>query len=658
MPTPRPQLLALALAAGLLAHAAGLLAPAAAAAPARFQGWTPLSNYVAAGLAEGGSFRLTVPTRSGNVEVKLHPAALHGPGYHAEEAVERGTRRGRARPRLRAFAGKVEHARARHGRGGDFARVALEPGGRISGLMRVDGVLYDLAADAAAGDLVLHVREVLAEELAEVLEACGVEAGDVLASGSGTASAEEPATAVASALREIELGTEADAPFVAQVGGVDEANERILSMVNSINGIYEFDLGLTNRVVFQRAWNGSDPYTSNDSDTLLSEFRSSFLGGVATPTDEAQLFSGRDFDGSTVGRAWVESTCTSFRFGVNQFYRQSDSLTRLIVAHEMGHNLGANHSADGIMAPSINPDVTWFSAESQSEIADYLDGVSCLAELDPGAAPVLDPIGPQDAPENQLLQLQLSASDPDGDPITWSALPLPLGATLSANGLFRWTPPLDSVGCGGFEEVAVTFTARDPGGNLDSETVTLSVLDTPTGAPPAFSDPADRSVIPGQPITIPLVASDPDGDSVVFGVVNPPAGASLSAQGLFTWTPTSGQLGVHDVGFSATDCTGEVSSENVLIEVVSSAPQLASLSAGTGWKGDEIMLSGQYLAGAKVKVWFGPKKAEVLSVDPDSLLVRVPKKKRKSPDTVAVNVMRDGLVSENSLSFTYVEPPL
>ena len=31
---------------------------------------------------------------------------------------------------------------------------------------------------------------------------------------------------------------------------------------------------------------------------------------------EAQLFSGRDFESSVVGRAWLSSACTSNRFGV------------------------------------------------------------------------------------------------------------------------------------------------------------------------------------------------------------------------------------------------------------------------------------------------------------------------------------------------------
>lgn len=662
----------LALRALSIAFASSLLAGSAAAGsarspqhadgPARFEGWAPLSNYVAAGLGEGGSFRLTLPTRAGRVEVALHPSTVHAASYHGEE-VARGARRGRSLPQVRTFAGSV----AREGeqavaprRGGDFARLALEPRGRVSGLLRVDGVLYDLAADTAAGDLVLHVRELTPEELGEALSACGTAldaaptAGAEAIAGDG---GDEPASEAVGTLREIELGTEADAPFVAQTGGVAAANSKILSIVNAINGIYEFDLGLTSRVAFQRAWNGSDPYTSSDSGVLLSEFRSRFLADVATATDDAQLFSGRDFEGSTVGRAFVSSTCGSYRFGVNQYYQQSDSLTRLIVAHEMGHNLGGGHTTDGIMAASINPNVTWFGSTSKNEIGSYVSRVSCLAEVDTGGPPVLEPIGPQSIAENQTLSFQLEASDPDGDPLSWSALPLPAGASLSGSGVFSWRPALTTVGCGGFVDRSVTFSVTDPDGNRASETVVISVLDAPSGAAPVLADPADRSVAAGQAFSIPLSATDADGDSVSFSAAGLPSGASLSAAGVFAWTPQPSQVGTHTVTFTATDCTGRRVSQSVSIEVATSAPVLGALSAASGSKGDLLTLTGQNLAGKKVKVWFGPKKAKARDVTATSLVVKVPKKSKKvAADQVAVTLVRDGIPSSNALPFRWLAP--
>jgi hypothetical protein len=646
--------LSIALAGSLLLGGNASAEPRRLARAERFQGWTPLSDYVSAGLSEGGSFRITLPTRAGATEVALRPVDVHGTGYHAEEAAGGGARRGRRRADVRTFAGSVAGSA---GRGADFARLSLEPGGRVSGLLRVDGVLYDLDADTAAGDLVLRVHEVDVHELGEALGSCGAAVDEMLA-GVETAAAEEPVaiSAAGTILREIELGTEADALFVSQTGGVAEANARIVSMVNAINGIYEFDLGLTNKIVFQRAWNGSDPYTTTNSDTLLSQFRSNFLANVATATDDAVLFSGRDFENNIVGRAYVSAACSGYRFGVNQFYQQSDSLTRLIVAHEMGHNFGGNHTPDGIMAASINPSVTWFSATSQNQIGDYVGSVSCLSQVEQGGPPVIEPIGPQSVSENTTLAFQLEATDPDGDPVSWAVLPLPIGASLTAGGAFQWRPDLDAVGCGGFSDHTVTFYARDPDGNQATETVVISVLDAPTGSPPEIDDPADRSAPAGRALSIPLSASDPDGDSVSFEPVSLPAGATLSAGGTLSWTPTEAQLGAHVLSFAATDCTGESSVGNVAIEVVSGLPHLTSVSAASGGQGDVLTLYGTNLLGKKVKVYFGTKKAKAYAVTDSSLSVAVPKKKATLPDALSISVLRDGVASDNSLPFTYAAP--
>ena len=271
---------------------------------------------------------------------------------------------------------------------------------------------------------------------------------------------------------------------------------------------------------------------------------------------------------------------------------------------------------------------------------------------------MLDPIGPQDAPENATLALQLSATDPEGGAISWSALPLPIGASLSPGGLFQWKPPLDSVGCGSFEDHSVTFYATDSDGNQASETVVISVLDTPTGSPPAIDDPADRTALSDRVLSIPISADDPDGDSASFAPVSLPAGASLSPTGMLSWTPTIAQIGTHELSFTATDCTGESSGASVTIEVVSSAPHLTSLILASGAPGQELAIGGQNLAGKKVRVYFGPKKAKAYSVTDTSLLVRVPKKKKKGlPDTLSLSVLRDGVVSDNTLPFTYTPAP-
>ena len=87
--------------------------------------------------------------------------------------------------------------------------------------------------------------------------------------------------------------------------------------------------------------------------------------------------------------------------------------------------------------------------------------------------PVLNAIGEQTVDEGDTLILQVTASDPDSDPITLSASPVPPNATFTdqrdGTGDFFFTP--DSTQAGSYE---IVFTASD-GEYSDSERVVISV---------------------------------------------------------------------------------------------------------------------------------------------------------------------------------------
>jgi len=87
-------------------------------------------------------------------------------------------------------------------------------------------------------------------------------------------------------------------------------------------------------------------------------------------------------------------------------------------------------------------------------------------------APVLNPVGNRLGSSGMLLQFTLSATDPDGNPITYSALNLPSGATLNpGTGVFSWTPNANGSQEGDY---TVTFRASDSL-LLDSEEITISI---------------------------------------------------------------------------------------------------------------------------------------------------------------------------------------
>src|SRR5205807_4099472 len=64
--------------------------------------------------------------------------------------------------------------------------------------------------------------------------------------------------------------------------------------------------------------------------------------------------------------------------------------------------------------------------------------------------PVLAPIPNQSVNEGQLLQFTVTATDPDGDALSFAGANLPTGATLTDNhngtATFSWTPSFTQAG--------------------------------------------------------------------------------------------------------------------------------------------------------------------------------------------------------------------
>jgi hypothetical protein len=85
--------------------------------------------------------------------------------------------------------------------------------------------------------------------------------------------------------------------------------------------------------------------------------------------------------------------------------------------------------------------------------------------------PLLGAIGSQSTNEGQPLEFIISATDPDGDPLTFVAYNLPEGASFDAiTGTFSWTPRYDQAGV-----YVVRFEVSD-GELSDFEDVTITVI--------------------------------------------------------------------------------------------------------------------------------------------------------------------------------------
>jgi len=199
----------------------------------------------------------------------------------------------------------------------------------------------------------------------------------------------------------------------------------------------------------------------------------------------------------------------------------------------------------------------WNRVLSEVEVAElYNNGTGLTFPFDFGDPPILEPIGNQIVFENQTLTIQLIASDPENDTLTFGIaenLPSPFSFD-SATGLFEWTPTFNDAGI-----YDVTFNVSD-GVFSDQETITISVFDPFANNPPVLEPIGNQTVNENQTLLIQLVATDIDpGDQEILvylsnaGDVLPSPFNLNRFTGLFNWTPTFDDSGAYDITFIVTD---------------------------------------------------------------------------------------------------------
>jgi Lamin Tail Domain/Divergent InlB B-repeat domain len=103
------------------------------------------------------------------------------------------------------------------------------------------------------------------------------------------------------------------------------------------------------------------------------------------------------------------------------------------------------------------------------------------ATFDPDSPPVLAAVGNRSVTAGQTLSFQLSATDANGDPLSYQGNNLPAGAAVSEDGAFSWTPTLAQVGVtptlaqvGVYDNVRMQVADTRDGGDFEDITITVN----------------------------------------------------------------------------------------------------------------------------------------------------------------------------------------
>ena len=201
--------------------------------------------------------------------------------------------------------------------------------------------------------------------------------------------------------RVCEIACDADYEFYTANGSsITNVIADIEGVLNATNVIYEQDAQLTFELgtVIVRV-SEPDPYTSTTPSTLLTEFGTEWVNNQqSVARDVAQLFTGKDLAGSTIGISRVAGVCITssatlggYSLVQSRFSAEFDRRAAL-TAHELGHTFSLTGHCDGdwdcrVMCAAMGSCNGYrsFDAISLSAFRWYIPTCACLSpgESDP-----------------------------------------------------------------------------------------------------------------------------------------------------------------------------------------------------------------------------------------------------------------------------------
>jgi Metallo-peptidase family M12/Bacterial pre-peptidase C-terminal domain/Putative binding domain, N-terminal/Reprolysin family propeptide len=454
--------------------------------------------------------RLLLPTPAGTFDLTLAPHDMRAPNYRAQVSLDGGEVRELERGPVRTYKGTVA------GMGGAQARFTIDEN-TVEGIIITPSQLY-FVEPAKRYSAVAGSKDFIVYEAADLVEAsfgeCGV---DTLAAKVGVetarvkpqvARATKPGTEqVFSPPRTVDLATEADFEYFTHFGSnAGTANAEIMTIMNSVDGIYNTHFGLRFTIVFQNVWGvAGDPYTSTVPGDALDEFADEWnttRSGVNR--DLAHMWTGKSFDGTTIGIAYrpgMECPLGPFSYGMSE--RLSNPPANfLVAAHEIGHNFSAVHTDDPvqpgcentIMGSSLGGStLQQFCPFSVNQIETHANNeVACLSQvITPGCTYALSPNSQSFPVGGGSGSMSLTTTGPN---CAW-------GATSSVNWI-TITPPTS-----GTNGATISFDVASNGGFARSGVIRVADQNftvTQAGSPACTMTPISY----GQTVNASLSPSD------------------------------------------------------------------------------------------------------------------------------------------------------
>ena len=186
--------------------------------------------------------------------------------------------------------------------------------------------------------------------------------------------------------------------------------------------------------------------------------------------------------------------------------------------------------------------------------------VSAIAPVN--TAPTVTNPGSQSNGEGDSVSLAISASDADGDTLSYGATGLPVGLAIDL-GTGTISGTISTPG-----NYNVTVSIDDGNGGTESAIFSWVVAAAPNTAP-SVVNPGSQSSIIGDSISVAISASDADGDTLSYGATGLPGGLAIDA-GTGTISGTANIAGNFNVTVTVDDGNGGTDSESFSWQVTTS----------------------------------------------------------------------------------------
>lgn len=348
---------------------------------------------------EAGSVRIPVELDGRRVTLELFPHSVRAEGYRALERTAAGLIEAELPP-VATYRGRlIEDAAAEV--------VASVTNGRVTANVYMPGDLdpwaiqplsdFDGHADAQptrhvvarAGDAIRPPMFCGTDERL-CMPGCGEHAAPALRG---------PATAC---MRIAEIIFDVDYEFFQVYGTTEATIAAVEAYLNQVDFIYERDMGMSistvQLIIASEAPPAGHPYlVGEDPYAILNGFRDYWAGQPSPQRDNVHLLIARN-TGGIAGLAYVGATCAGggYNSGLSRRYTSDFNSLVVVIAHELGHNMGTGHDNQGgacndsppghIMSPAVNTSLMSFSPCTIVNMNNYLwsGNGDCVQRINPG----------------------------------------------------------------------------------------------------------------------------------------------------------------------------------------------------------------------------------------------------------------------------------